>query len=212
MSRARVYDALAVLWERQQASEHGWVLEGPERISQREGVAALERSGLAELADRVVRAELSAWEGRPVRWAARLTSSGRDVLAYHRHGPAPTRPEPGPGQTLVELRSAQMDVARVFVSLADHLRVPPADGLAEQVRAAVHDRALARWLLCLTRGQMESLAYGLWLHGITRSVAEANRFGREYGIVYRPAGSGPPATAPAPRRGTDAPEGTGASA
>ncbi|WP_176741401.1 hypothetical protein [Streptomyces sp. LUP30] len=47
MSRARVHDALAALWERQQASDHGWVLEGPERISQREGVAPLERAGLA---------------------------------------------------------------------------------------------------------------------------------------------------------------------
>ncbi|MFF9275026.1 DUF6417 family protein [Streptomyces griseosporeus] len=185
-----MHDALAALWERQQASEHGWVLEGPERISQREGVAALEQAGLAELADREVRAELSAWEGRPVRWAARLTGPGRDVLAYHRHGPAPTRPEPGPGQTLVELRSAQMDVARVYVSLAQELQLPPAEGLAEQVRAAVHDRALGRWLLCLTQEQMESLAYGLWLHGVTRSVAEGNRFGREYGIVYRPATSG----------------------
>ncbi|MFF9278934.1 hypothetical protein [Streptomyces griseosporeus] len=67
----------------------------------------------------------------------------------------------------MELRSAQTDVGWVFVSLADHLQVPPADGLAELVRAAVHDRALACWLLCLTREQMESLAYGLWLHGVT---------------------------------------------
>ncbi|MFD7461117.1 MULTISPECIES: hypothetical protein [unclassified Streptomyces] len=55
MGRAVVHEALAALWERQQASEHGWVLEGPERISQREGVAALERAGLAELAGREVR-------------------------------------------------------------------------------------------------------------------------------------------------------------
>jgi hypothetical protein len=187
MSRAVVHEALAVLWERQQASEHGWVLEGPEHISQREGVAALERAGLAELAGREVRAELSAWEGRPVRWAARLTGQGHDVLAYHRHGPAISRPEPGPGQTLVQLRPAQMDAVRVFVSLtADHLYHAPAAGLEEQVRAAVHDRALGRWLLCLTREQVKSVAYGLWLHSMTRSVAEANRFGREYGIVYRP--------------------------
>jgi hypothetical protein len=80
-----------------------------------------------------------------------------------------------------------MDALRVFVSLtADHLYHAPAPGLEEQVRAAVHDRALGRWLLYLTRKQMESVAYGLWLHSMTRSVAEANRFGREYGIVYRP--------------------------
>ncbi|MFH8935193.1 DUF6417 family protein [Streptomyces griseosporeus] len=70
---------------------------------------------------------------------------------------------------------------------ADNLYFAPAPGLEVQVRAAVHDRALGRWLLCLTGEQMESVAYGLWLHGMTRSVAEANRFGREYGIVYRPA-------------------------
>jgi hypothetical protein len=174
------------LWERQQESEHGWVLEGPERISRREGVAGLERSGLVELAGREVRAELSAWEGRPVRWAARLTGPGHDVLAYHRHGPATSRPEPGPGQTLVRLRPAQMDAVRVFVSLTpDHLYFAPAAGLAEQVRAAVYDRALGRWLLCLTGQQMDSMAYGLWLHRMTRSAAEANRFSREYGIVYR---------------------------
>ncbi|MFE2266631.1 DUF6417 family protein [Streptomyces griseosporeus] len=31
------------------------------------------------------------------------------------------------------------------------------------------------------------MAYGVWLHRMTGSAAEANRFGREYGIVYRPA-------------------------
>ncbi|MFE2267573.1 hypothetical protein [Streptomyces griseosporeus] len=145
MNRAVMHEALAVLWERQLASEHGWAVEGPERISQREGVAALERAGLAELAGREVRAELSAWEGRLVRWAARLTGHGHDVLAYHRHGPATSRPEPGPGQTLVQLRPAQMDALRVYVSLtADHLYYAPAAGLEEQVRAAVHDRALGR--------------------------------------------------------------------
>ncbi|WP_281280083.1 DUF6417 family protein [Streptomyces hundungensis] len=66
----------------------------------------------------------------------------------------------------------------------------PAPGLEEQIRAAVHDRALGRWLLCLTQGQMESGAYGLWLHAVTRSAAEANRFGREYDIIYRPATDG----------------------
>jgi hypothetical protein len=84
-----------------------------------------------------------------------------------------------------------MDAVRVFVSLtADHLYFAPAAGLEDQVRAAVHDRALGRWLLCLTGEQMQSVAYGLWLHAVTRSVAEANRFGREYGIVYRPAADG----------------------
>ncbi|MFF9627293.1 DUF6417 family protein [Streptomyces griseosporeus] len=184
MSRTSVHEALAALWERQQASEHGWVLEGPERISQREGVAVLERAGLAELADREVRG--SCRRGRAARCAGRRACPAPVAMSWPiTVTPAPTRPEPGPGQTLVELRSAQMDVGWVFVSLAGELQVPPTEGLAEAVRAAVHDRAPARWLLCLTQKQMSSLAYGLWPHGITRSVAEANRFGREYGIVFR---------------------------
>jgi hypothetical protein len=79
-----------------------------------------------------------------------------------------------------------MDAARVFVSMAADLRVPPSPGLAEQVRAAMHDRAPGRWVLSLTDEQIDSLSYGLWLHGVTRSAAEANRSGREYGIVYQP--------------------------
>jgi hypothetical protein len=42
---------------------------------------------------------------------------------------------------------------------------------------------------------MESVAYGLWLHRMTGSAAEANRFGREYGVVHSPARAsdeGPP--------------------
>ncbi len=30
---------------------------------------------------------------------------------------------------------------------------------------------------------MESVVYGLWLHRMTGSAAEPNRFGREYSIV-----------------------------
>ncbi|XES01392.1 DUF6417 family protein [Streptomyces sp. S1D4-11] len=34
---------------------------------------------------------------------------------------------------------------------------------------------------------MRSVAYGLWLHRMMGSAAEANRFGREYGVVHSPA-------------------------
>ncbi|MFD8007709.1 DUF6417 family protein [Streptomyces mirabilis] len=40
------------------------------------------------------------------------------------------------------------------------------------------------------------MAYGLWLHRMTGSAAEANCFAREYGVVHSPArdlGEGPPA-------------------
>ncbi|MEU1447654.1 DUF6417 family protein [Streptomyces mirabilis] len=75
--------------------------------------------------------------------------------------------------------------------------MPPADGLAEQVRTASCDHGIKRWRLYLTPEQMESVAYGLWLHRMTGSAAEANRFAREYGVVHSPArasGEEPPAT------------------
>ncbi|MFF2432493.1 hypothetical protein [Streptomyces mirabilis] len=50
---------------------------------------ALENQGLVELAGLEDRAELSALEGRPVRWAARLTSYGHDTLAYAQSRPRP---------------------------------------------------------------------------------------------------------------------------
>ncbi|MFF2130032.1 DUF6417 family protein [Streptomyces olivochromogenes] len=40
------------------------------------------------------------------------------------------------------------------------------------------------------------MAYGLWLHRMTGSAAEANRFGREYGVVRSPARTGGPAVEP----------------
>jgi hypothetical protein len=167
----------------QKASEHGWVLDpGAELKSLR----VLSRRGLVETADRETRAELSAWEGRPVRWAARVSAAGHDLLAYARSRPAPTRPTPARGVTPVELLPSQMTALRVFVGLADQLTTPPAQGLAEQVRTAVHDRGAGRWRLMLTQEQMQSVAYGFWLHRLTGSAAESNRFERDYGIVHIP--------------------------
>ncbi|MET7922167.1 DUF6417 family protein [Streptomyces avermitilis] len=39
----------------------------------------------------------------------------------------------------------------------------------------------------MTEEQIVSVAYGSWLHRMTGSATEANRFGREYGVVHRPA-------------------------
>nr|QIY77517.1 hypothetical protein HEP84_47605 [Streptomyces sp. RLB1-33] len=61
--------------------------------------------------------------------------------------------------------------------------------LAEQVRAASCDHGIKRWRLYLTQEQMESAAYVLWLHRMTGSAVEANRFAREYGVAHRPAPS-----------------------
>jgi hypothetical protein len=87
---------------------------------------------------------------------------------------------------MVELIPSQMTALRVFVGLGGRLRVPPADGLAEQVRTASCDHGIKRWRLYLTPEQMESVAYALWLHRMTGSAAEANRFAREYGIAHAP--------------------------
>ncbi|MFF3584910.1 DUF6417 family protein [Streptomyces mirabilis] len=59
---------------------------------------------------------------------------------------------------------------------------------------------------------MASVAYGLWLHRMTGSAAEANRFGREYGVVHDPtqaSDEGPPAAEGRPSAATGG--GTGVS-
>lgn len=60
-------------WERK--AEHGWVLD-EEILSLCQSVHRLEGQALVEAADRQTRAELSAWEGRPVRRAVRLAPRG----------------------------------------------------------------------------------------------------------------------------------------
>ncbi|MFE2521144.1 hypothetical protein ACFXG9_38810 [Streptomyces mirabilis] len=60
----------------------------------------------------------------------------------------------------MELIPSQMAALRVFIGLADRLRVPPADGLAEQVRTASCDHGIKRWQLYLTQEQITSAAYG----------------------------------------------------
>ncbi|MCX5559488.1 DUF6417 family protein [Streptomyces sp. NBC_00038] len=181
----KTLSVLEALGERGQAAGHGWVLDTEVLPTQRENVTALEKHGLVELAGREDRAELSAREGRAVRWAARLTLYGHDTLAYAQPR---LQPAPSPGGTdsdrrLVELIPSQMTALRHFVQLTGQLRVPPADGLAEEARTALCDHGIKRWRLYLTQEQIESVAYGFWLHRMTGSAAEANRFGREYGVM-----------------------------
>ncbi|MDQ0578089.1 DUF6417 family protein [Streptomyces rishiriensis] len=181
----RTLETLKAVWAWEEKAEHGWVLDAAAPSFQRRA-RALAGEGLVETAGRETRAELSAWEGRPVRWAVRLSATGHDLLAYAGVRPAPTRLGPGPGERLVELAPSQMAALRVFVGLAGQLKSPPAPGLAEQVRTAVYDRGVRRWQLHLTQVQMESAAYGFWLHRLTGSAAEANRFSREYKVVFAP--------------------------
>ncbi|MFG2425940.1 DUF6417 family protein [Streptomyces sp. NPDC048448] len=130
------------------------------------------------------------WSAHAGGWlaaAARLTSHGHDTLAYGRIRPRadPVSAETGGGQ-VVELLPSQMAALRVSTGLAGQLRVPAAEGLAEQVRAASCDHEVNRWRLYLTPGQIASVAYGFWLHRMTGSAAEAKRFAREYGALYNP--------------------------
>ncbi|WP_067118579.1 DUF6417 family protein [Streptomyces yokosukanensis] len=181
------FEALRVLRERERDAEQGWVLSGDLLPDHQLSVQAAAGEGLAELADREVRAELSAWERRPVLWAARLSPSGHDVLTYMDAGPAPAtqHQDPAEGERLVELRPVEMDALRVFVRVGAQLRVPPADGLADRVCTAHFDRAGNRWSLCLDAEQIQSVAYALYLRSMGGSITEANRFAREYGVAFR---------------------------
>lgn len=86
-SWGRVLPVLEAPCERGQAVGHGWTLDTEFRLPHRQQASALAGQGLAELAGQEDRAELSVLEGRPVRWAARLTPHGHDTLTYGRFRP-----------------------------------------------------------------------------------------------------------------------------
>ncbi|MFF7358547.1 MULTISPECIES: DUF6417 family protein [Streptomyces] len=48
------------------------------------------------------------------------------------------------------------------------------------------------WVLYLNEEQIASVAYAFYLRSVGGSGAEANRFGREYGVVFHPDGCGSP--------------------
>ncbi|MDX5569491.1 DUF6417 family protein [Streptomyces sp. ID05-04B] len=125
-----------------------------------------------------------------------LTPCGHDLLLYSRHRPQPAPDEPGPGLRRVELIPAQMTALRLFVALTGRLRVPPAEGLAEQVRGARREAGTNRHVLYLSQQQMASVAYGFWLHKMSGSALEANRFARDYGIAHPTASATEPSARP----------------
>jgi hypothetical protein len=183
--RKTLLEALRVLRDHEEVAEHGWVVLGALRPEHHKQVEAAVGQGLVELADREMRAELSAYEGRPIRWAARLTGPGRDVLVYTEASPAPEHQPGGPaqGERLVELRRSEMEALRLYVHLGEWLHLPPAAGLTDKVRTARQLGSL--WVLYLTEEQIASVAYALYLRSMSGSVAEANRFARQYGVAYR---------------------------
>ena len=79
-----------------------------------------------------------------------------------------------------------MEALRRFAGVAHELAAAPADGFVDRVRTATFSRTDNRWRLLLTPDQITSAAYGLYLYAITCSEAEANRFARDYDVVYRP--------------------------
>ncbi|MEH0557326.1 DUF6417 family protein [Streptomyces sp. B21-101] len=189
----RAVAALEAVAGRERAAEHGWALDWDlSPVKQR--VFNLAERGLTEFASREDRAALSAGEGRAVRWAARLTGPGHDLLLYSRFRPQPDEGTPGPGLQRVELVPSQMTALRLFVALADRLRRPPADGLAERVHTARRDPAVNRHVLHFSPEQMECVAYAFWLHRMSRSALEANRFARDYGITHHPGPAADPPT------------------
>ncbi|GAX57080.1 hypothetical protein [Streptomyces olivochromogenes] len=64
----RALSVLEALCERGQAAGHGWALDTELLPAHQRQVNAPENQGLVELAGSEDRAELSALEGRPVRW------------------------------------------------------------------------------------------------------------------------------------------------
>ncbi|MGW1169118.1 DUF6417 family protein [Streptomyces sp. NPDC002550] len=177
-------ETLRALRELENSAEWGWVLADELLPRQQRLVDAAAGQGLAELADRETRAELSAYEDRPVRWAARLSPHGHDALTYADADPTPERQQlPAGGERLVELYRAELEALSLYIHLGERLRVPPAEGLAQKVRTA---RQLGRhWRLFLNAAQIESVAYAFYLRSLSGSATEANRFAREYGVACR---------------------------
>lgn len=194
------YVLLEALRTAHRASPHGWVTEtlGLSHHS----VEQLVATGLAEWADLSERAELSAYAGRPVVWAARPSSEGLDILLYteartHPSPQQPPSPEPEPGHKEVALLPSEMTMLHLFLSLGGCLRHPPAAGLDEAVRRAEFRKESNRWLLHVTDAQIASIAYAFYLEGHRGHVTAANRFSRNYGITYRPGTGAPTPTKPA---------------
>jgi hypothetical protein len=90
----QVLAALGALDERARASVHGWVLDA-DVLPMKAQVCGLADRGLVEIAGKEDRAELSAWEGTVVLWAARLSPAGHDLLLYTRSRPAPATSSTG---------------------------------------------------------------------------------------------------------------------
>ncbi|WP_323138297.1 MULTISPECIES: hypothetical protein [unclassified Streptomyces] len=100
----RALCVLEALRERGQAAGHGWALDTGILPPHQQQVNALESHGLVELAGREDHAELSVLEGRPVRWAARLTPYGHDTLTYGQ-----SRAEPPPGEAAPDRQAGGAD-------------------------------------------------------------------------------------------------------
>ncbi|MER6785755.1 hypothetical protein ABT330_14225 [Streptomyces sp. NPDC000658] len=87
---------LEMVADQQEAAGYGWALDWDLRpVKQR--VFNLAARGLVELAGREDRAELSAWEGRAARWAARPRRAVTTFSSTAVCVPSPCRMNPGRG-------------------------------------------------------------------------------------------------------------------
>ena len=167
--------------------EPGWVTPGA--VTDDAVFWTLERQGLCEMADPATLATLGT--GDCPAWAARLTSDGHDLLAYR---PVPEIPsvkwqakQADGAYEQVELQPAEMTMVRRYAKVAPRLSRPPAEGLGDAVTEAFWEAESKRWCLQVTKAQRESIARAFFLERFTGTTAAANRFGRAYGVSYRPA-------------------------
>ncbi|MFC8127006.1 DUF6417 family protein [Streptomyces sp. NPDC057302] len=168
-----------------QRTTDGWAAAGPGLDGRTTG--PLVKLGLARVAHREDRAELSARAGRPINWAVQLTDDGWDALLYAQMRAAPpTVDAPAPGLQLVGLRRSELDALRRFLALAGRLRCGPAPGLESAVDSARFNAASNRWVVYVSGEQMDSMARAFFLERLGGSAAAANRFARVYGVTYTP--------------------------
>ncbi|MER6066588.1 DUF6417 family protein [Streptomyces sp. NPDC001792] len=132
-----------------------------------------------------MRAELSATEGRPILWAARLSPHATTCSPTRAPALLPSRTRTRRTTKCWSSCGRRRWTHCAHMRIGVLLRVPPAEGLAERVRTACFDRSGNRWPLCLNSEHIESVAYAFHLRSMGGSVTEANRFAREYGVAFR---------------------------
>jgi hypothetical protein len=172
---------------RERAAPDGWWF-GDGQAPGAEWMRLKER-GLVELSEPA--------PGRDRGWAVRLTSDGADALAFRAWraeaaGQGSRRwlaKRADPAYREVGLMPSEMLIVRAYAA-ADQLCGQGVD-LGDAVLEAVLDESQHRWVLQVTDAETMEIARAFYLEGLAGSVVARNRFSREYGFTYRPAGETP---------------------